>query len=374
MEKMDMYTDKLFDKFTKQMIEGFLLRTKDVGSDVWPSPRVHPLEAGIYAAVPFFERIEETLHFLEKSEFTDKKIAELFIMPSRIVRLTYLTMGYNLMGIPPKRKTWVIGKLLNYISLLRKDTFCESGKNIIWEHETLKENFKKLNIFYDDSDVLDVFIQFNYLLSSYCELVYFSEKQIGHEDHGPYEIAPNKYLIVRDFYDLKPPFWKFSKKVPFDRLQLFIFINNENIRFDFSNRWYGSKSLRESVYRFGVIDYQQKLSLPLNKLQKYVEVMKDIISEGIIEVDACGKSELINKFGEKYFYAIKPLRDIMEEDWKPPEKFYASIKEERLKNLVVEFFKLMQGKIDLSIEERKKRFKMLVDPRANVPPIGGENK
>lgn len=374
MEQKDAYMDNLFDSFTAQMIQGFLTRTKEVGSDVWPSPRFHPLEGAIYATVPFFEMLEKTLHLLERSGFTDEKIAEFFIMPSRIVRLTYLTMGYNLMGLPTKRKVWVMHKLLIYLSSLRKDIFCESRKNIILGDEKLNDNLKKLNITYDYSETQEVFTQLNYLLSAYCELIYFCEKQIGHEDHGPYEIEPNRYLIIRDFYDLKPPFWKVSKKIPFDRLQLFIFYKDEDIKFDFSNRWYGSKSLRECAYKFGVVDYQRKISLPLNTLQKYVEIMKDIIFEGIIEADGCDKLELIEKFGEKYFYSIKPLRDIIGEDWKPPKEFYKSVKNEKLKNLVIEFFKSMQGKIDLSIGERREKFKMLVDPRANVQFTGGESK
>lgn len=44
------------------------------------------------------------------------------------------------------------------------------------------------------------------------EYLYFAWMGIGRENHGVYRINKDR-LLVKEYYDLKPPFWSFSSKL-----------------------------------------------------------------------------------------------------------------------------------------------------------------
>lgn len=365
------YMNGLLDEYSTIMATTLLARTKEVGHDVWPSPIFHPMEGDVYAAKYLFPRLYHDICEL-RNRMAEEDIARLFLYPSRLARITYLFHACHFSNLPKKERVSLAGTLLSYLTYLRSDVFVKTGNNIILDEGQLNglgEGLEIVNLGKARSEfALKKFIgKLIALLWSYCEILYFCHHQIGHEYHGPYRMGDQK-MLVRDYYELKPVFWDFAVNFPYSRLLLVTLYKGIEIKFDYSNRTYVlGGDLHKNLRGFSVVvDSHSKLDRLSTRRQllRLIKEVKTAVSLSITEVSKLERIDLMKKYGEMFFFATKPLRDALGEDWWPPADFYSDIEGQVLEGMVSEFISSLK-KLREHPQSKQFRFlKMRLDPRS----------
>lgn len=364
----ELSTDALLDEYSSSMAKGLLVATKEVGHAVWPSPIFHPMEGDAYVSKHFFPRLYSDIRELEDKGFAKEDIAELFKYPSRLVRITYLYHVSHLSELSKDERINLAGKLLRYLSYLRSDPFVKEGRNHILDDRVVRALLKNLEIV-DLKSILNapaigtLVSRASAILFGYSELLYFCHHQIGHEYHGPYDLGNEEVLIVRDYYDLKPDFWAFSADFPYGELTFFTIYKGADVKFDYSNRMQSSQPLLHHLSRFSISQWEYEDLTNELKLNNFYKEIEEAVTKGVKHVSALNKVDLMKKYGEMFFYAIKPIRDILGKDWHPPQGFYEDVEKQELDKNVREFIDQLKQLKNLTRDEQFEFLKSRLDPR-----------
>ncbi|MEM2292078.1 MAG: hypothetical protein QXX41_02275 [Nitrososphaerota archaeon] len=331
---------------------------------MWPSPIFHPSEADSYISKYLFPRLYEDIQNLLSKGWSNNNIAKLFLNPSRIARLTYLYHALPVSNLSPEKALFLAEFLLKLISFYRKDVFVESGKNLIWRKKQVETFRKNYGIITrknrkDYEELKNLVSELNVLVNTYLELLYFCHQHIGLEVHGPYDLQRGFKLLVRDAYDIRPQYWEFCADLKYKRILIFTIYKNLEISLDYAGRIFSKGQMRDKLMGFQLLlepesdlDIKEKINVLISNLQ---EVIKNAISI----VNQLNKKELMKKYGEMFFYSIKPLRDIEGKDWRPPEGFYVDIENENLKEYTQKEREKFRSLSTLSPSERGKRLKKI---------------
>jgi len=368
MARTAMSMDELIDDFVNVMARGFVLRSKNIADDVWPYPVLSPLESNIGIPRTLFPALLDTIRKLEARGHSEEAIARLFHAPSRISRITYLSYLSYLSPLTVDERVELFGKLILYISHLRDDVFCSGGKNVLLDGDGVTALTAKTPMVdiagRDDADGLRTLVnRIAALLWLYSEMLYFYYHQIGHEQHGPYALEGGRVLIVKDFYDMKPGFWEFSGAFPVERLTLLSVYPDTEISFDYSNRMKTTEALGLGLERYSIHGLDLPAQDDIESLQSLYSRMQEAMDQAITHVQGLDADTLAIKFGEMMFYSIKPLRDELGEDWRPPPQFYEDVRERRLTPGMQKIAGKLGRFAQLEDVERFRFLKGLFDPR-----------
>jgi hypothetical protein len=352
------------DKFPSAMSKHFLRRSKDIGYDVWPSPVFHPSEADPYIAKHLFPRLYSDLQTLKAEGYDENRIAKLFVNPSRIARLTYLYHAFAFSNLPANEALWLAEFLLRLISYYREDVFLESGKNLIFKKEQIENLTRQYKIisFKEEKnfkELQDSIAKLNILIANFLELLYFCHQHIGLEVHGPYNLQNNIILLIRDAYDIRPPFWEFCKNFKYNRICLLTIYKNAKISLDYAGRIFTRGTLKNKLIGIQLLEPKIDSDIKAN-INILIHNLEDVIKEGILYVNNLDKKELMKKYGEMFFYAIKPIRDELQVKWEPPEGFYKDIENGIFEEYTKEKKKSFHLS-SLSLKERRKHLENIWD-------------
>ena len=327
----------ILDEFSSVMASNLMTTSKEPYSHIWPAPVVNILEARWYSLSHFPRTLFSMIQKLENRGFTDEEIAKLFGGPSRICLFLFWVDGKHLLKMKKYEIAKLALKLIKYVSFYRRgDIYCRDGKNLILDREGLRQVIEDFHGIKPDrdrqfNDIRKSVARINAALWLYTELLYFACHSWGHEFHGPYELENGKSLVIREYYDLKPPFWDFSKDMISDKMTTTEVYEKAEIAFDMLNR-NRSKGLPIMRLRnFGI-----KLGSPKEKWILDAETLKSIesrivkITEQASEYEAkLIKKDLIKRYNEATFYCgIKPLADALDEEWRVPNEIYEMIDRE----------------------------------------------
>jgi len=329
--------NKILDDFSSVMASNLMTTSKEPYSHIWPAPVVNILEARWYSLSHFPRTLFSMIQKLEKRGFADEAIAKLFGGPSRICLFLFWVDGKRLLRMKKLDISKLALKLIKYISCYRHgDIYCRDGKNLILDQESLRHVLEDFHGIRPDrnekfSDVRESVARINAALWLYTELLYLACHSWGHEFHGPYELENGRSLVIREYYDLKPPFWDFSQNMMSDKITTAEIYEKAEIAFDMLNR-NRSKGLPIIHLR----DFGIKLGGPEGEWIMDVETLQNIesrivkIAEQASEYEAkLTKKDLITKFNEATFYCgIKPLADVLGEQWRMPDEIYEMIDRE----------------------------------------------
>lgn len=293
---------------------------------VWP---VFILEGEWYLYPYFLRELHTTIKLMKGKGYGTEEIAKLFKNPSRITQFMYLFPGISFSDLSVKERIELVDNLLDYIAYYRKgDIFCENGKNILWSDNEIEEIIGKYELITpsneDKNKHRELIGKINGSLFNYCEFLHLAKHPFGHEFHGPYKLSDNEVLIAREYYDLKPTLvWSFTKNLPFERVLTLEIYKGIDIYFDFFNHTGSSSSLPQHLQRFFIA-----IDGCGNFITKREELEKLLVNINKIFVDATGFTSIyttkdwIQKLFEMHYYYLKPFKDILGLDWKPPEKQY----------------------------------------------------
>jgi hypothetical protein len=362
MEKKELSSDKRIDYFV-DMMGDFVLSAggkKEGGLIIWP---FHPmLPRALYWGGDFIMDLYNNLHQLTE-KYSDEEIAKLFNGSGRLSNILFNFDGLPMSALSKDEKIWLITKIFDLLSFYRKaDIFCKDGRNTIWNKEKITQTLK--NIEWTDvkeGNFKRNIERFEAMLWSFTELIYFANHAIGHEFHGPYE-TKDGLLLVKEFYDLKPEFWNFTKELIFTNIKIFeIYKKDTTITIDFFGR--GVRSI--GSYRQNLLKiYMQIDDIVIRnekQIEEYIDVLEKVIGSGVKEAGNLNQKALFQKYMEAWYWAMKPLSERLNKSWKPSEKLYEKFKQDidptpLLKNL---------EKIgELPLEQQKILLSKRFDPRS----------
>lgn len=366
MAREESYINKLIDEFCEVMAIDGMRRAKEPGLDVWPQPVFHAFEGIYFTHRELLSRLYLLLRLLERKGLTQSDIAKLFMFPSRPAHFMHLFFEKPANYREVYERTEVCWKLLEYINKLRSgDTSCKNGKNMVCDDRmvaTILSKFSMVTIStLPNSDKLrEIISKLIVALSNYCELLYFANLAFGREFHGPYDIEKHNQLIVREYFDLQPAFWKFTKKIPFRAFRLLTIYSNIGAKFDFSGRFYTNDIIGPKLNQVFIEKDGETLSIEIKALEETLETIQEVIKQAIAEISNMNKKQLMTKFVEGYFWVLKPLQDQVNQDWHPSQELYERIKTEEADTWLIEIYRALSTKPK---NQRLEYMKKIRDPR-----------
>ena len=340
----------------------------DTGLYTWPSPVFLPVEGEIYLASYFLPTLYRDIKDLEKKGFSKGKIAKLLKAPSRIAQTTWPICNIGLTDLKKDEGIDLAFKIIQLISEFREDPFCEDLRNIIWSNEEVKHMISKTNMIdlnkVDNPDEYKEKInKLNGIAWLFCEMLYTSIHGAGHEFHGPYNLGDNRILVVKEYYDLKPDFWLFTSKLPFNKITMLGIYKDADVTFDFFNRTRSTKPLGASLQEFSITVKDQIKPLNIDEIQGITNDLERVSRDGLIEIRNLNKKELMKKFFQSYYFIIKPLREELKRDWWPPNALYDDLETEKRKEIVEAVFTDFKELESKSMEEFLQIISTIFNPR-----------
>lgn len=362
--------DQKLDKLFTLMASGLVAVGKDVGGGSWPVPVFNPVEGDMYVAKYLLESLHQAFSSLQVKGYTDREMSLLLKAPSRIAQLYWPFDSIGLSNLSKQEQVDLAIRILDCISFYREDAFCDGGRNIVWMGHEIAEQLEKLDLL-DLADVPNA-IDYRRMISKlagalwlYCELLYFTEHSIGHEFHGPYELADRRTLVVREYYDLNPEFWPFASRFPHNKIIISVVYEGNSLGFDFFNRTWSSEPAMDPARAFS-IHLEAIDTPPLHTLDEISQVYMDVqtvLAQGSTEAGGMEKKALLKRFAESYFYVIKPLLEANGQNWLPPDSVYKAIDNEIYADLWMSVDQKLQDSSKLPEAELMDVLREAWDPR-----------
>ena len=292
-------------------------KSKSEAVAFWP---LHPAVfiAGLLPDFP--NHFIATIDKAKEKGLTDEEIAQRFYNPSRISNFLHLlhTASFFNWDIPQRQR--FATDIVKYMSYYRKDPYCTDWTNIILDKEGIVKAFKETDK--ADSQTKDFSGMLNTLMFEYTELIFIGTHYLGHEFHGPYPCGDNQFLIVREYYDLKPEYWEITKEFSFNRIKTFEVYKDVDIKFDVFNHEISSGQLPSHLQGYAVFIEGEKIHISdfskiLNQIKNYWLGIADKIN--------LEDREYVKKAVESFYWVIKPDKEAIGEDWKPSKLQYDHI-------------------------------------------------
>lgn len=316
MQKLNQQIDKLLNVIVDTIL-GAKLKEEAAAVSLWP---ISTPQGILYWGKEWSEKLNRILHLITEQRISKEDIKKVVKFPSRVVHILWRIGVIKNSDLAREEKFFIIEKLFDYLAIFRKEhLFCENGKNIIWDPEELKDKKKEL-FFFDAKDVAirRSFFNLEVNLLLYTELIYWANHPIGHSFHGLYENKEGT-MLIREYFDLRPEVWEFSKGLSFSEIEIFeVYRRKTEIELDFFER--GIRTLepfKKDLQSFA-LKVNNKSIRELEKVSRLLENLTMVVQEGGEFIQSLNQQQLIEKHAEYWFYALKPLCDLVGEDWHLP--------------------------------------------------------
>ncbi len=276
----------------------------------------------LYWAKEWSKKLSQVLHLIDEQSVSKLKAKEALRYPSRLVHILWRIDALQRSDLNKEEKLYIVRRLLNYLADFRKkDLWCEDGMNIIWSLKELKDNKDRL-VFFSTKDErkLKLFFNLEAALFLYTELIYWANHPLGHSFHGPYRDEKG-VVLVREYFDLKPEVWDFSNDLGFSQVEIFeIYKKRTKIKLEFFERGIRTtEPFKQNLLSFG-LKVDGEVVTQVENISQYLNNLQNVIKKGGRFVQALNKKQLIEKHAQYWFYALKPLCDLVSEDWYPPQE------------------------------------------------------
>lgn len=339
-------------------------KQKVSGFELWP---FHPIRGRLFFTKSWFTHLLSYLRQLDKKGLNDEEIARAFKAPSKIAQLLWMLDGMKQADLSMDERLYIVERLFDLLGIWRKDIFCGGGRNLVWDQKQAGEVIEKAR-FIDlqkEPTLKQNICTFESALWMYTEMIYFSNHPLAHSFQGPYELD-NKVLVVRRYFDLKPPFWSFSRKLKFDEVEILeTYKRGTKIKFDFFERGVRSReSYRDKLLESSVMVGSRSIS-PNDELKEVLSNLTGVVRKGSMYIRGLSLQDLIAKYASYWFFALKPLYGLMGKPWQLPKEVEDNIYK-RFDEINAVWQKIEEERLsagDLSMEERAENMKKIFDPR-----------
>lgn len=350
----------------------FLSVAKSLGGEsplfIWPAPYSTPAECEFYLSDDFLNSFYTDIIQLQVKGYELKDIADMLKNPSKIAQ-TLWPFGH-VVNVDEKFKKELIELafiVIDLLSFYRDDPFNQNGKNTIWSQNQVS-TFLTSNKMIDFKD--SSFEKYRKLISQlegtlwlYSELLYFSIHEVCKEFHGPYSLPDNRLVLVREYYNLKPEYWNFTKEIPYDKILIFeIYKPNTDITIDFFGRLKSNQPIIKNLDSFSIFVDQNPM-VDYEDINRIYTNTVEVTNNGVKVVGNLSRLQIMKKFVESYYYILKPLKDTLDNNWEPPEKIIDDIKNERKKEVVEHLYGSFKEMANIPPTEIIKIISKIFDPR-----------
>lgn len=296
---------------------------------IWPFSII---ETNWYYTKFFPYEIYHTIKELEEKGIDIKRISKLCWGPSAISHWFYIvepTLGDPKLnpfeGLTKKEGREFIEKTIELLTYQRKgDNFCRDMKNIILSQNEVdkiykEKEFLKVN---NDSEIKKILHNLTTILWHYTILIQAGHRAYSQEFHGPYDIGKGKSLVVKEFFNLKPGvsandiIWRFSSKIPYEEIKIFEIYKNSKIEIDMFNHY----KISGEMVNFCITGDSNTLSK--KELKTLLKICTNVISEGNKTIKNFSSSDWVEKIINLRYLWLKPHKDILGKDWKPPRNIF----------------------------------------------------
>lgn len=363
MEKKVRFMNSKLDEFLESFNKSILFVTKGSYGGKWPMPHFTSVDVGMAIDNYWCDFFLDIIKKLKVRELNTKEIANKIAHPSTFSRAFYANLQLKVKNYPPEKITEMnefVAELLYYC--YKNDIFCTNWTNILWDKEQIKTNFRPEKII-RVKDIADKkpIICYNGYLRAITEMLFFYWDNFGHEIHGPYKLDSGEILLIREWHDLRPEYFEFSKNFPYDHIRIYeIYSPETKIKIDISNRCY--INLRTDECLLGFYFECASRALDLAETVSAFENIKNTCAQGVAELTSLRSEQILEKAAHMHFYLFKPLTDMLGISWKPSEDCMIRIGKGVTNNDKKVFEALIKTPLDeISINQ-------LFDCRLKLPP------
>lgn len=335
---------------------------------IWPAPLSTPAECEFYLADDFLHDFYTDLIELKQKSYSVAKTAKLLKNPSRIAQ-TLWPFGH-VVNVDQRSKTELIelaSFIVDLLSSYRKDPFNRNGKNIVWSQSDIDEYLTKHKVIDSNNSQFKTYrnliSRLKGILWLYSELLFFSIHEICKEFHGPYSSEDAMPILIREYYDLRPEFWPFAHRMPYQNLLIFeTYKKDTEIEFDFFGRLRVRNLTPEDLASFSLIVDDTPI-LAYESIQNICNCISQIAIEGAKYAQNLSRQQVMKKFVYSYYYILKPIKNVLGKNWEPPERIFKDIKHERKKHIVNAFYNRFKATSDLPHDKMAEVISKIFDPR-----------
>lgn len=318
MVKKAPYSKKLVEAY--KTLASFIVRGGKGMPPHWP---ISIIETNWYYSQFFAKELYSTITDLEKRGISDKEMAELFWGPSTLSHWFYIANPVSFKDMTPKESEEFLEKTIDLLSIQRRgDIFCQNWRNKLLSDEKVKKLISQANfIEVDVPEIAKILAKINITLWHYCILIQIGHRSYSQEFHGPYNIGNGEILFVRDYFNLKPKeIWKFTSTLPFTKLRFLEVYKGVDIKIDMFNHFEVVGSLPQNLRKLSILVDDSK---PLKSRLGVQNLFKDcdgVLEKGNKSVKNFSKKDWVEKIIKMRFFWLKPEKEILGKDWKPPKK------------------------------------------------------
>ena len=294
-----------------------------------------------------------------------EKIAQEHQYPTALwLDLVSFLSGSKMAGLKKEEGIKIILEFLKMLeNLMVGNIFCEDNRNIVWDEIEVKRIINRTSWVETKlkPDFAKLFARLHSGLISLDEAIFWNTNCATREVHGPYKVKWENtpcQLIVREYYNLnEPKLLPPNLSSPFKSVST-LTIYDPRVRFDFPilNDYTHDLPLVENTKAvFGVAIRHNKIEL-LNTKGALKETC-ELIEKKSLEIgswaESLTKKEQVVETVNRYYYRVKPIRDLLGKDWQAPKPLVQSIRKK------ISSFKPVQEKKRMT----KKQFYQIYDPR-----------
>lgn len=360
----DRKLNKLLDTIVGTIL-GAKKKEEAAAVTLWPIPTPQGM---LYWGNEWSKRLYQVLNLIEKQKIREEEIKKTVKFPSRIVHILWRTDAIKNSDLAKKEKLYVIKRLFDCLSIFRKESlWCDNGKNVIWAPREIQNNTKGLLFFtVKDKRKSKLLSNFEAALFLYTELLYWANHPIGHSFHGLYENEKGA-MLIREYFDLKPEVWDFSKNLSFSQVEILeSYKKGTRIKLEFFERGVRTtKPFKQRLESFALRINGRSINR-LEQLSKALDNLRNVIERGSKFIQFLDEKQLIERHAEYWFYALKPLCDLVGRDWHPPQSVKNNIykKYDEIKDIWESVVKKnFEKTATLPLEEQERLLRKNFDPR-----------
>lgn len=341
---LDLVLDSVCNSYAKTVVAG--------GWGRWPAPYITSPEAMMFIDPYFADYFIKIIEKIEQKGFSYEEIAEHVPYPSPLSRIFFISRALK----AHKYSSDKLCKIATFVAevMARKyqgDPFCYKGNNILLTSADIKNKVKQ-ELF---EEVTPTLSRLNSMLWLYTELLYMYFHNYGHEIHGPY-LYGKQQLVIREWHSLKPDFFDFSTKFPFEKITIYeLYDRSLSITFDIANRMNSSKPIDQHIQEF-YIEIEGKKVDELIELNSKVE---NAVTNAVQFFETPTRSFLFPKLAAIHFSVLKPFAELVGMSPKPTKECLARVK----KDTFTDYEKDMLAKIKAMKIDDPTVIKMFFDPR-----------
>lgn len=286
------------EKFIEVMASNLEVRSRLPSTDVWPNPLADITLANDISGDCILNNLEE----IYKNIGNIEQIAEIFKRPARLVYLMYLFTLKPLNAEIAGNRVRLAENMISTISILRNgDPFIEKGQNKI-----LSDNSIFKNVYFEENLTTNYMLILRKVLVALAtinEYSFFAWVGLGREFHGLYDYKGKK-LFIRDYYDLKPDFWDYTKSIPWKSIAI-ISEENSSVQpiFDFNGRMYFNN--QQEMLSVGLLIDGEPVKATEEQLEVIFEKLLIAIRKAKDETKDMEGNQLLLQYVKAQFYAIK---------------------------------------------------------------------